>query len=98
MSESILDQILITKKEELTHFSLPDPMPQPKLHYSLKDALLRPNHRLGLIAEVKHASPSKGIFRTKISAKKLRLSMRPHVQTQSVFLRIKTIFMVPLTT
>lgn len=66
MYNNILDRILETKKEELDGFQMPEPMPRSE-KYSLREALSRPHHALGLIAEVKQASPSKGLFREKMN-------------------------------
>ncbi|TCP31638.1 indole-3-glycerol phosphate synthase [Scopulibacillus darangshiensis] len=62
----MLEDIIKTKKEELAGFLMPaeDRSTQPK---SLQGALANPNRNLGLIAEVKKASPSKGIFRKTIN-------------------------------
>lgn len=64
MPETILDRIMVTKKTELADFM----MPERKTfftHHSLSEALLKPNHKVGLIAEVKKASPSKGEFKNR---------------------------------
>lgn len=62
MLNNVLDRILQTKKEELANFQLPEKTGFGR-SYSLREALIRPRHSLGLIAEVKKASPSKGVFR-----------------------------------
>ncbi|SFF95595.1 indole-3-glycerol phosphate synthase TrpC [Sporolactobacillus nakayamae] len=66
MPKSFLDRILQTKLEELAVFTMPDRVCEQQEHYSLKKALRNANHELGLIAEVKQASPSKGIFAPRI--------------------------------
>ncbi|ABO67488.1 indole-3-glycerol phosphate synthase TrpC [Geobacillus thermodenitrificans] len=58
----MLEQILATKREELDTLTLPEPLPEPKRR-PFAAALRRPRRALGLIAEVKKASPSKGIIR-----------------------------------
>ncbi|MFT8709151.1 MAG: indole-3-glycerol phosphate synthase TrpC [Sporolactobacillus sp.] len=63
MPDSFLEKILRTKQEELAHFTMPTYSRTSKTVRSLKQALSTPNHALGLIAEVKQASPSKGMFR-----------------------------------
>ncbi|EST11724.1 indole-3-glycerol phosphate synthase [Sporolactobacillus laevolacticus DSM 442] len=67
MPESILNRILQTKLEELAVFKMPE-ITREKGHYSLKKALDNSNHELGLIAEIKQASPSKGVFARSINA------------------------------
>jgi indole-3-glycerol phosphate synthase len=57
----MLDKIIETKKEEIKKLILPDDEKLPRL--SFYDALLTPNRELGLIAEVKKASPSKGLIK-----------------------------------
>lgn len=71
MSETILDQILRTKADELTEFRMPAFNREQPAIYSLKKALARPRHRFGLIAEIKEASPSKGVFRPDFNAERL---------------------------
>jgi Indole-3-glycerol phosphate synthase len=61
MPETILDQIMVTKKAELADFRMPE-RKALFVHHSLHEALLNPKHDVGLIAEVKKASPSKGVF------------------------------------
>lgn len=57
----MLEKILETKKQELTTFSMPAEENVP--HVSFYDALRKPNRDLALIAEVKKASPSKGVIK-----------------------------------
>ncbi len=58
----MLDQILETKKEELSQFELPESNASAK-PASFYEALATPHRALGLISEVKKASPSKGVFK-----------------------------------
>ncbi|HET7578549.1 MAG TPA: indole-3-glycerol phosphate synthase TrpC [Bacillales bacterium] len=57
----MLEKILETKKQELASFAMPDEADVPG--YSFYEALRHPNREIGLIAEVKKASPSKGVIK-----------------------------------
>lgn len=57
----MLEKILETKKSELRSFVMPDRCDAPR--YSFYKTLQNPNRSLGLIAEVKKASPSKGMIK-----------------------------------
>ncbi|GAE34560.1 indole-3-glycerol phosphate synthase TrpC [Halalkalibacter akibai] len=57
----MLEKILETKRDEISKLILPDQVEVP--HYSLFEALSNPNRSIGLIAEVKKASPSKGVIK-----------------------------------
>lgn len=56
----MLNQIIETKREEVKHLVLPDVQDVPK--QSFYEALAAPVRDVALIAEVKKASPSKGII------------------------------------
>ncbi|GIW50529.1 MAG: indole-3-glycerol phosphate synthase [Anoxybacillus sp.] len=58
----MLETILQTKREEVAALQLPEPCERLSRR-SFYDALAKPRRFLGLIAEVKKASPSKGVIR-----------------------------------
>ncbi|MBM7604421.1 indole-3-glycerol phosphate synthase [Metabacillus crassostreae] len=57
----MLDQIIETKKEEIKNLILPEDEKLPRV--SFLNALLNPQRDVALIAEVKKASPSKGLIK-----------------------------------
>ncbi|WLR43734.1 indole-3-glycerol phosphate synthase TrpC [Bacillus carboniphilus] len=56
----MLDQIIQHKKKEIESMMLPKQASVPR--YSFKSALEKPKRSLALIAEIKRASPSKGVI------------------------------------
>lgn len=56
----MLNKIIETKKQEVANLVLPDPVQVEKV--SFLEALANSNRMLSLIAEVKKASPSKGLI------------------------------------
>lgn len=62
----MLEAILQTKREEVASLQLPE-MYEQLPRRSFYDALAKPHRVLGLIAEVKKASPSKGIIRQHVN-------------------------------
>lgn len=62
----MLETILQTKKEEVASLQLPEACEQLPRR-SFYDALANPHRFLGLIAEVKKASPSKGVIRQQMN-------------------------------
>ncbi|WP_078576863.1 indole-3-glycerol phosphate synthase TrpC [Salipaludibacillus agaradhaerens] len=59
---TILDKIVAKKKDELSSLTIPESRIVDTPFRSLKNALLTSIHPLGIIAEIKQASPSKGLL------------------------------------
>ncbi|WP_184663577.1 indole-3-glycerol phosphate synthase TrpC [Texcoconibacillus texcoconensis] len=62
----MLDDIVATKKQEMKQFAMP--LESEVKGYSFFEALREPHRSLGVIAEVKAASPSKGVIKEQFSA------------------------------
>ncbi|UCZ55285.1 indole-3-glycerol phosphate synthase TrpC [Bacillus shivajii] len=67
----MLDTIVEKKKEEVENLSSFDTDSVPYPHRSLYEALKEPNRDLGIISEVKKASPSKGVLSTDFHSVKI---------------------------
>lgn len=67
----MLEKILETKREEIKRITLPEPVEVQK--YSLKEALTANENEVQVIAEVKKASPSKGVIRKTFDPEEIAL-------------------------
>jgi len=65
----MLNQIIDRKREDVLKIELPEDLKLPKR--SFKQALLSPNRFVALIAEVKKASPSKGVIQEEFEPVKI---------------------------
>ncbi|WP_226666868.1 indole-3-glycerol phosphate synthase TrpC [Metabacillus litoralis] len=68
----MLDKIILTKKEEVKNLVLPEDAKLPRV--SFLNALLSPKRETALIAEVKKASPSKGLIKENFHPVEIALS------------------------